>query len=334
MTQLAAPMRPRLTRLWRLAGLVLLCAAGPSSSRGPDFPIVFTQEALEAGAAASSRLAVRSPGGRISVLTDGFAAAADPSVSHDGQRILFAARLGPGDRWDIWEMAADGSGKRRVTRDLGDCREPVYLAPAAVDAPDFRDKVPWMAFTSTATQVLDERGLGPLRSLYAMTLQPVPGRGTVTWRTTYGLGGDSHPTVLRDGRVLFSSWQRAGHALMTMSWAGENLNPLYGSHDSPLSQISACELPESRQVVFIESDGSRTAGSGADLSGRLASVSFRRPLHSHRVLSPPGEAYRSPHWAPDGDLLVSSAVEGSYGIYLFDRTEKFAMDRIHKILTQ
>jgi len=323
MTRLPAIPGLRSAHSLRSIGLAALCAAGPLAARGPDYAIVFAQEAVAADAIPASRLAVRSASGRLAVLTEGFAAAADPAVSHDGQRLLFAGRLRPDDPWDIWEMATDGSGKRRVTSDLGDCREPAYLAPAAVDAPDFRDKVAWMTFTSTATQVLDERGLGPLRSLYAMTLDPVPGRGTVTWRTTYNLGGDVGPTVLRDGRILFSAWQRAGYALMTMSWAGENLNPLYGSHDSPWSQISACELPESRQVVFIESDGLEADGPESDglgtrRSGRLASVSFRRPLHSYRTLSRPGETYRSPHWAPEGDLLVSAAAGGSYGIYLFD----------------
>jgi len=301
-----------------LCGLAVLIGALPLAARGLDYPIVFAQEAASPGTPATSRIALRATDGSVTILTQGFAAAADPAVSHDGERLLFAARLRPQDPWDIWEMAADGSGKRRLTHDLGDCREPAYLAPAAVDAPDFRDRMPWMTFTSTAPGVLDEVGMGPLTSLYAMSLAPVPGRGTVTWRTTYNLGGDSCPTVLRDGRVLFSARQRAGHALMTISWAGENLNPLYGSHDGPLSQLSACELPERRLVVFVES-----AVPHAERSGRLAAVSFRRPLHSRRVLSPEGERYRTPHWAPGGDLLVSgsAADNGTYDIYLFDVDE-------------
>ena len=313
MTRPAADSHARLLSGVTLCGLALLLGAGPATARGPDYPIVFVQEALEAGATPASRIVVRSADGEVTVLTEGFAAASDPAVSHDGQRLLFAARLRPQDSWDIWEMAADGSAKRRVTQDMGDCREPAYLAPAAVDAPDFRDKVPWVTFTSTATEVLEERGLGPLTSLYAMSLVPVPGRGTVIWRTTYNLGGDVAPTVLRDGRVLFSAWQRAGYALMTISWAGENLNPLFGSHDGPRSQVSACELAEDRLVVFVENDEP-----APDRSGRLAAISFKRPLHSHRVLSPAGERYRTPHWAPGGELLVSSPGGTSYGVYLFD----------------
>ncbi|MFH1570036.1 MAG: hypothetical protein ABIL09_18735, partial [Gemmatimonadota bacterium] len=234
---------PVLDLLAVAASLATLAKPAALAAARLDYPVVFTQEAVEPGDGPTSRVVSLGPDGRLAVLTAGFAAAADPAVSHDGQRLLFAGRLHPADAWDIWEMAADGSAKRRVTQGLGDCREPAYLAPAAVDAPNFRGKVPWATFSSTAPAVLDERGLGPLTSLYAITLAPVPGRGTVVWRTTYNLGGDVAPTVLRDGRVLHSAWQRAGYALMTISWAGENLNPLYGSHDGGLSQVSACELP-------------------------------------------------------------------------------------------
>jgi len=315
MTRIATDSKRRARRPRLLASLACLLLASPMLARGPEFPVVFVQEALQAGSLPAARLVRLDPDGRATVLTDGFAAAADPAVSHDGQRLLFAARLRPDDDWSIWEMAADGSDKRRLTRDMGDCREPAYLAHGAVDAPNFRDKVPWMTFTSTAPAALDERGAGPLTSLYAMTLDPVPGRGTVTWRTTYNLGGDLAPTVLRDGRVLFSAWQRAGYALMTISWAGENLNPFYGSHDGPRSQLSACELPEKRLVVFVESEAPR-----AERAGPLVAVSLRRPLHSRRRLSPEGERYRTPHWAPDSRLLVASRGKAgdTFGIFYFD----------------
>ena len=292
---------------WALA---LLLMHVPGSARSLDYSLVFVQEPCAQGETVS-RIATLQPDGNVTILTRGFAAAADPCVSFDGRRLLFAGKLRQKDPWNIWQMDADGSRKQQLTADLGDCREPIYLARAAVDAPNFRDQVRWITFTSTAPAVLNERGDGPLTALYAMSLKPVPGRGTVLWRTTYNLGGDVAPTVLADGRVLFSAWQREGRALMTISWAGENLNPFYGSHDNRISQLSACELPD-RRVVFIESQG-------PERGGRLAQVSLRRPLHSHQVLSPDRGSYRTPHPLPDGRLLVSCASgEASYGICIFD----------------
>ena len=38
-----------------------------------------------------------------------------PSVSLDGERILFAGRKGEHDRWRIYEVRVDGSGLRQLT---------------------------------------------------------------------------------------------------------------------------------------------------------------------------------------------------------------------------
>ena len=303
-----------------VTALLLQWVAGEASAL--DVPIVFVQEPvsqtavverLYPGAAAEgSRIVRLDPDGSLSVLTGPFTSAADPCVSFDGTRLLFAGRREPADPWDIWEMDVGGGAATQVTRNLGDCREPAYLPMAAVDAPNFSNKVRWITFASTAPGVLNDQGAGPVTSLYALSLQPVPGRGTVLWRTTYNLGGDSSPVVLADGRVLFSARQRGATALMTISWSGENLNPLYGSHDGMLSQTQACEAPD-RTIVFVECE----AG-WPERGGRLAQISLRRPLASHWVLS--DGRYRTPHPLGDRKLLVASAEgDGSFGLYMFDR---------------
>jgi hypothetical protein len=274
-----------------------------------DPPLVLVQQAPDGSRSRIARL----EGGQVQVLTPEFAKAADPCVSFEGTHLLFAGQQSAGGPWQIWEMKADGGDKRQLTEGPGDCREPVYLAKAAVDAPAFEQKVRWFCFVSTAPGALDEEGRGPLRSLYAQSLEPVPGRGIVTWRTTYNLGGDGAPAVLGDGRVLFSSWQREGLALMTISWAGEDLNAFCGTHDGNLSQSEACELPD-RAVVFVEHHSP-----DPHQGGRLAQVSLRRPLATHRVLSREGEEYRTPHPAPGGKLLVARRHSGgTWGVYYFD----------------
>lgn len=294
-----------------LALVLLWCL--PLWAAAPDPALVLVQQAPQGE---GSRIVRLDPDGRVRVLTAEFAAAADPSVAFDGQRVLFAGKKVAGESWQIWEMGSDGEGKRQLTAGPGDCREPVYLAEAAVDAPNFEHLVRWFCFTSTDPGVVDEEGRGPLRSLYAQSLEPVPGRGIVTWRATYGLGGDAAPSVLADGRVLFSSWQREGLALMAISWAGEDLNAFYGTHDGDLSQSEACELPD-RTVVFIEQ-----RSPDPHQGGQLAQVSLRRPLATHRVLSRPGAEYRSPQPGPAGELLVAHRPAGkTWGIYRFAPTK-------------
>ncbi len=287
--------------------------------------MVFTQEPIGARASRSPeglfgtarpdscRIVSLTPDGKLSVLTPEFASACDPSVSFDGKRILFAGKRTVEDRWNIYEMNADGSGKIQITKDMGDCLEPIYLPMASVNPPNFDDRVRWITFTSTAASVLDEQGEGLAPSLYVMSLSPVKGRGRVLWRTTYNLGGDFSPTVMRDGRVLFSSCQRGNFALMTITWAGDNINPFYGTDEGPTIKTMASEMPD-RTVVFIESDGETPDG-----GGRLARVSLRRPLHTHEVLSKGEGRFRTPHPLPDGRLVISyTSGEESYGVYLFD----------------
>ena len=310
------PWHQRVPRHCPLTAAALACwlalAVAPARAKDLGPALVFTQEST--GANASSRIAALRPDGSVVVLTEGFANAADPCVSFDGQQVLFAGRLAGDKHWSIWQMDADGSRQVRVASGPGDCREPAYLAMAAVDAPSFRDKVRWITYSSTVPGAVDEWGRGPLTSLYATNVTALGARDAVLWRTTYNLGGDLAPMVLSDGRVLHSAWQRQGYALMTISWAGEDLNPFFGSEDSTVSQLSACELRASRRVVFVERQGD-----AGDRSGALVEVSLRRPLHSRRVLSRGEGTYRTPQEAADGSLLVAWAgKKGTYGMYQFD----------------
>ena len=293
----------------------LLLGLLPGSVVGLETPIVFTQApAHKRGELCGdgSRLVVFDPANGPTVITPEFSSACDPDVSFDGRRVLFAGKSEPADPFNIFELGLDGEPARQLTRDMGDCREPLYLPKASVTAPLFDDLVPWMAFTSTAHGGLNEGGDGPLTSLYVTNLDPIKGRGTVVWRTTYGLGGDFSPTVLLDGRVLFSSHQAGQVKMMTVTWAGDNLN-LFRPGKSENVQSMACEMPGKRSVVLVESDR-------PDRGGRLTEISLRRPLHLHEILSTDTGRYLTPHPTSDGRILVSYANGATdYGIYLFDR---------------
>jgi hypothetical protein len=310
-----------------------------------EYQMIFTQEpykkedkktsgwAFRKSRPEGSRIVVLSPDGAISVLTPEFVSACDPCVSYDGKRILFSGKRAQQERWNIWEMDIDGENKKQITKDLGDCAEPEYLACGSITSPEFADKVRWIVFTSNAAgaydealhEVSDERskhGEELATSLYVTNLEPIEGRGFVTWRTTFNLSSDFSPTMLRDGRILFSSWQHHGSqyypygmfALMGMNdWAGPGVNLFYGNDEGPTVKSMACEMPD-RTVVFVESDGSTVDG-----SGQLAIVSFKRPLHSHETLSKGTGRYRTPHAFPNEELVVSYASEtGNFGIYVFD----------------
>jgi len=328
--------------------IILLLFVAPAT--GLAYQIVFTQEPIESRQieeeskwafsqelASGSRIVALSSDGDVTVLTPELASASDPAVSYDAERILFAGKRTPKERWNIWEMDIDGKNKRQITKDMGDCREPEYMALGSITPPEFTDKVRWIVYTSNAAKTYGEHGDELATSLYVTNIEPIEGRGTVVWRATFNLSSDFSPTVLKDGRVLFSSWQHHGAryypngmvALLTMNWAGTGLNLFYGNHQGATLKSMACEIPDKtrrllagqshaatgdRTVVFVESDGSVRDG-----SGNLARVSFKRPLQSHEVLSKGKGRYRTPHAFPDGTLVVSYTSGGEdYGIYFFD----------------
>lgn len=305
--------------------LILLLFAGllsllPGSVAGLETPIIFTQVPVLSPSSSvkngdlcveGSRLVLLDPNQSVNVISSEFSSACEPAVSYDGRSILFAGKRNPGDSFNIFEISLDGSEIRQLTQDLGDCHEPLYLPKASVSAPLFDDPVRWMAFTSTSPGAIDELGRRPAASLFVKNLGPIEGRDTVLWRTTYNLGGDFSPTVLQDGRVLFSSYQAGQVKLMTVTWAGDNLN-LFRNAEGMAIQSMACELPADRSVVLVESQA-------PSRGGRLVKISLRRPLHLHEVLSTTSDRYMTPHAMNDGGLLVSHAVgEGDFGITLFD----------------
>ena len=329
-----------------ILGLLSVCQASrPAVSEPQRTPLIFTQFPRKAGMPApsdhfvpgqssrteGSRLVLISPSGKLTVLTPEFAAAAEASIAYDGKKVVFSGKRRVQDKWDIWEMEADGRNKRQITSQLGDCGEPRYLAMSALNYPDYDGKVRWITFTSNGAGTYEERGAGLATALYVRNLDPIKGRGYVTWRITFNLSSDFSPTVLNDGRTLFASHQMgdsekdpAGRFLLLVSnWDGTGLNLFCGDEQGARLKTMACEMPD-QTLIFVESDG-KTRDSG----GQLARVSFRRPLRSYERLSKGEGRYRNPRALPDGSLLVSYAAGADgYGLYLFDFDRKGVGQRI------
>ncbi len=270
---------------------------------------------------AGSRIVILSGEGKLTVLTPEFLAAGEASISYDGKRILFSGRRRSKESWSIWEMDLDGKNKRQITKDFGDCREPKYLANSSITPPDFEDKVRWITFTSNAASTLDELVPQLATALYARNLEPIEGRGLVTRRSTFNLSSDFSPTVLHDGRILFTSRQQAEASayphgkflLLASNWDGTGVNLFCGARQGAPLKMMASEMPD-RTLVFVESQGENSDG-----SGRLARVSFKRPLESYELLSKTDGRYRNPSPLPDGRLVVSYKIAGQpYGLFLFD----------------
>ena len=328
----------------RVAAVILLIggaqhirATTPTTGEpGIDSPIVFTQlppdpdlerqpgrggGTLRADYGEGGRIVRLDPGGQRHVLTEGFPSACGADVSFDGRRVLFAARRKPLGPWDIWEMSADGSGTRQITRDSGNCRSPAYQATLYTIV----STEPWyqVMFVSDAAGAMNEYGCGPATSLYSCKLD-----GSAVRRLTMNLSDDVDPFLMDDGRVLLAGWQRMdlrrGHggrvALFGVNIDGADYAMFCGDQGRRVKHMPC--VTTDGLAVFVEAD--RVGWEGA---GQLASVTLRRNFHSYRRITHNEKwLYHSPSPLPDGFVLVSKRPAGksvprggaTHGIYRLD----------------
>ena len=112
-------------------------------------------------------------------LLPSFAASADPAVSFDGQRVLFAGKAHAQDPWQVWEVSLSEGKPRRITSGNDDCVRPFYL-------PD--DRIVYARKTN---------GRFVIETSDLMGASPFP----LTYISSNALPTD----ILRDGRILFQS---------------------------------------------------------------------------------------------------------------------------------
>jgi hypothetical protein len=314
-----------------LAGAVTLGAKTPSAVT-PVGTLVLTQVPVTAGAAPSAlaggilrapwgtgaRIVRVSPQGAVKVLTSAFESAADPEISFDGRKVLFAGRKTPADSWCIWEMDADGTALRQVTCGAGDCRSPIYQSPVYTLTPTSTERADLVAFVGVDAGETNEYGAGANTSLYSCKLD-----GSSLHRLTYNLSNDFDPYILPDGRMIFAAWQRESLdrgpqgrvALLGVNLDGTD--PQIFSGDEGLRVKQMPTATKDGLVAFVEADA--IAGDGA---GSLGSVSLRRNMHSYRRLTGEGDGFfHSPSSLGDGRLLVSwrpGDGTGTHGVYILD----------------
>jgi hypothetical protein len=192
------------------------------------------------------KLSPISPSGVVTPLTNYTGASiSDPAVSYDGLRILFSMRpAGGGDR-NLYEIHADGSGLRQVTSGGGPDFDPVYL-------PDDR-----ILFTSARDNEMDEYNHSLSAHLYVCDAD-----GSNLERVSYNQSSDFDPSLLPNGRVMYTRWEHFGtmnrFPLFVTNPDGTGTFHFYGPHDRNF--FHAQPTPDGRVVAIASTMVEEDAG--------------------------------------------------------------------------
>ncbi|MGC4054234.1 MAG: hypothetical protein QM757_34550 [Paludibaculum sp.] len=171
-------------------------------------------------------------------------------------------------------MDADGTGARQITNEKGGCRQPVYQS--RIFSLDIPDPWPQVAFVCGG-------------ALYSSKLD-----GSEVQRLTYAGSGDAQPTMLPEGRMIYTSTGR----LFGINLDGTD----YALFTGGLNARSAAAV--GRKVVFVEG------------VGQLSMVTQERPLHSHSALTAASDGvFAAPSAFGENAVVVSRKGPAGWGLW-------------------
>jgi hypothetical protein len=222
--------------------------------------------------------------GQVQILSEGLAAAGDPIVSYDGQRVFFAAKASSAGDWQIYQEDFAGGRPQMLTAMPGGAMSPALLPNGS------------LVFASPLAKIGGPNYSQPPSALY---VQPP---GDQPRQLTFSSRGITEPTMLADGRILFVSTQppesansAPGQALFTINNDGTEITAFTGPEDSASAIQQPRLLGDGRVVFLISKSGSSSA----------EFVRMARPFQSRAPLFPGVTArIRSVEAASNGDLLV------------------------------
>ena len=238
------------------------------------------------GADLYARPRASSSAGEINItgeLTGGFGDVRDVTVSHDGEKVLFAMRF-PVDPeadedeqpfWNIWEYNIEEDVLRPIIADAVRADEGHDIAPHYL--PDGRIVFSSSRQSRSTARLIDQfrpqyAALDDKRRESAFVLHVMDDDGSNIEQISFNQSHDMYTTVLSDGRVLFSRWDaKLGNDaihLYTANPDGSDMQLLYGaeSHQtgtdgSTVQFVKAQELPDGR-IMALLTPFSGIAGTG------------------------------------------------------------------------
>ena len=168
----------------------------------------------------------------------------DPQVSYDAQKVLFSYRKGGTHYYNLYEIDIDGKNLRQITKGAWDDIEPAYVPDGGI------------VFASARCK----RYIGCWLAQTAILFR-CDGDGANMRMLSSGSFTENTPSVLPDGRVLYTRWEYVNrdpvvfHHLWTMNPDGTNQAAFFGNMHPGGVFIDARAIPGTDRIVFINSPG-------------------------------------------------------------------------------
>lgn len=270
-------MKLRITSVVFLALALLISLAGVKAAAPKHSlePVLVYTSAPHYDALAWLQGRERFPSGAKLMLRNGssshalipeFFETADPNISFDGSKVIFAGKKSSSAQWQIWEMALPKGEPKRVTSCDGECVRPFYLP---------EDRIVY-------AHKIDGR--------FQLEATAITGGDTV--RLTSVPGSALATDVLRDGRILFEASFPLGDGttpeMYTVYPDGSGVEAYRCDHGNP--RHSGKQMA-SGDIVFIQDDGV------ARFTSALA--------HEVELKTPSGEFAGDMIETPDGNRIDS-----------------------------
>lgn len=254
-----------------------------------------------------------------------------PDLSFDARRVLFCFKPHDEKSFHLYEMNVDGTGLRRLTDSEYDDVDPLYLPDGHI------------LFTTT-------RGNSYVRCgpfIYSYILARCDADGRNVYLISQGGEPDFVPSLLHDGRVIYSRWEYTDkplwrvQSLWTTNQDGTNTMVFWGNQSVwPDHASEPRPIPGSRRVMFSGvghhdwwsgSVGIIDPDKGFNYPHGLTKVT--RDVRWPECSLPPADpaesdayhasgkytGYKTPYPLSEEDFLVSARGEGSrFRLYLMD----------------
>jgi len=181
------------------------------------------------------------PGGKLRNLGPGSGMYWRPDVSFDAKKILFCHRPEKDRTFHLYEMDIDGSNLRQITDAKYDDLDPIYMPDGKIT-------------------FLSNRGNSYARCAVAhpsYVVSRCDADGKNLYILSMGTEPEYTPTLLPDGRVMYTRWEYTDkelfriQSLWTMNPDGTNVATLWGNQSYwPDMLIEAQPIPGSRRIIF------------------------------------------------------------------------------------